>query len=284
MKRVLNMTAVVAGLLALGMGCDAGDDRPAEDTDEAGTASTGSSDPSDGDSTSGETDPQGSTTGSDTGDTTGGEETDGGDDGGDTDDGTTGGEVPAEAGMLFSLGNDADQNAVVAYRRSPDGSLERLGEFATGGMGTGSGLGSQSSLALADDDVLYVVNAGDDTVSSMRLYDDHLALVDIAASGGVRPTSVTLAGDRLYVLNADGAGSIAGFDLEEGRLTPIAAASRPLSGHEGPAPAQIGATPSGDYLIVTERATNQILAYDQRLRGANALRVRLHDGRSVHRQ
>lgn len=179
------------------------------------------------------------------------------DESGDT--GETEGEPDAN-GMVLALTNPDGLNAVIAFTRSPDGLLEPLGQFATGGMGSGGGLGSQSALAIADD-YLYVVNPGDDTVSSMRIYDDHVALVDVAATDGVRPTSVAVRGDRLYVLNAEGAGSLAGFELDGGAMTPIAGASRPLSGAQTTAPAQVGISPDGDYVVVTERATNLILTY-----------------------
>lgn len=171
----------------------------------------------------------------------------------------TGDEVE-QTGLVLTIANAEGLNEVVAFTREADGRLVSLGSFLTGGMGTGGGLGSQSALAIADD-LLYVVNPGDDTVSSLRIYDDHLALVDIVSTEGTRPTSLSVGDGRLYVLNADGAGSVMGFSLDEGMMTPIAGAARPLSGHEAPAPAQVGLSPQGDVLVVTERATDQILTY-----------------------
>jgi 6-phosphogluconolactonase (cycloisomerase 2 family) len=149
----------------------------------------------------------------------------------------------------------------VVFARDPSGALSELGAFATGGSGSGGGLGSQGSIAVADDGLLYVVNAGDGTVSSMRIYDDHLGLVDIADTGGTFPTSLTTRGDRVYVLDAQGAGSVTGFSVDDGVFTSIPGASQPLSGAETTAPAQVSLTPDGSTLVVTERATDQIVTY-----------------------
>ncbi|MEM6990616.1 MAG: beta-propeller fold lactonase family protein [Myxococcota bacterium] len=178
----------------------------------------------------------------------------------DDDDGDTGEPVDGEAGMVFTLSNPDGPNSVVAFVRDPEGALWELGDYATGGMGSGGPLGSQGSIGHHGEH-LYVVNPGDGTVSSLRIYDDHLGLEDIQASGGARPTSLAVNGEHLYVLNAEGAGGVVGFEIDDGTMSPIAGASQPLSGAEMPAPAQVAITPAGDYVVVTERATNQIVTY-----------------------
>jgi 6-phosphogluconolactonase (cycloisomerase 2 family) len=76
------------------------------------------------------------------------------------------------------------------------------------------------------------------------------------------PVSVTHHDGLVYVLNAAGAGSISGFWLDEGgRLTAIPDSTRPLSGAEATAAAQVQFSPYGDSLVVTERATNLIDVY-----------------------
>ncbi len=78
---------------------------------------------------------------------------------------------------------------------------------------------------------------------------------------GDHPISVTIHGRLVYVLDDGGAGNIAGFRLDRrGHLDAIAGSDRPLSG-AGTGPAQIEFTPQGDALVVTEKATNRILAY-----------------------
>jgi 6-phosphogluconolactonase (cycloisomerase 2 family) len=67
----------------------------------------------------------------------------------------------------------------------------------------------------------------------------------------------------VYVLNAggkDGAGNIAGFDLnDDGQLSPILGSIQPLGGNT--APAQISFNPTGSVLVVTEKSTSLIDTY-----------------------
>src|ERR1700681_2173446 len=61
-------------------------------------------------------------------------------------------------------------NAVLAFWVASGGTLTSIGSFATGGDGTGAGLGSQGAIALADGGhALLVVNAGSNTVSYFRI-------------------------------------------------------------------------------------------------------------------
>jgi hypothetical protein len=46
-----------------------------------------------------------------------------------------------------TLSNASGANQVAAYLRASNGSLSRMGRFATGGAGTGAALGSQGALA-----------------------------------------------------------------------------------------------------------------------------------------
>src|SRR5438046_5119478 len=71
------------------------------------------------------------------------------------------------AGAVYALTNSPAGNAVVVYQRGADGSLTPDGLFATGGLGTGSSLGSQGAVIVSDDhQLLFAVNAGDNTISS----------------------------------------------------------------------------------------------------------------------
>ena len=246
---------VMFGLLVLSVGCATADSRDEgmEDTDAQGDES--------GDDGQATDDP---TTGADGGQDGAGD--DGAGDDGASDDGASDGADggppvdPETGGMLFTLSNAADGNAVVMFARDDAGMLEQIGEFITGGNGSGGGLGSQGAIA-TDDDFVYVVNAGDGTISSMAIYEDHIGLVDQISTGGAMPTSLAVGDGRLYVLNAEGAGSVMGFSVTDGVFAELAGASQPLSGAESPAPAQVGLSPDGSALVVTERATNQIVTY-----------------------
>ncbi|MGE0547473.1 MAG: lactonase family protein [Kofleriaceae bacterium] len=165
---------------------------------------------------------------------------------------------------VYVMDNVAARNAVIRYRRSETGRLDHVGAFPTGGLGTGAGLGSQGSIVLASNGRwLYVVNAGSDELSSFEVRADYLVLRDVIRSGGANPISLTVHDDLLYVVNAgrdDAPANIAGFRIDDGRLTAIDGSSRPLSAAAA-GPAQIEFDPSGSFLVVTEKATNQLTTY-----------------------
>lgn len=166
-------------------------------------------------------------------------------------------------GAVYTMTNAAAGNEVLVYPRAAQGALSAPTAFATGGLGTGSGLGNQSGLVLSDDERwLVVVNAGSNTVSVFSVEQDGLSLADVADSGGTLPISVTVDRDLVYVLNAGGrvggADNVVGFRLDpHGRLTMLAGSSRPLS-TSSTDPAQIGIDPGGRVLVVTEKATNRV--------------------------
>ena len=166
-------------------------------------------------------------------------------------------------GAVYTLTNSAAGNAVAVFERAADGALSPEGTVPTGGLGTGAGLGSQGALVL-DDDRLFAVNAGSNSISSLEVEDENeVELEDVASSGGVRPISLTVHGPLLYVLNAGNAttpANITGFLVWRGELIPLPGSSRPLS-TASPDPAQIEFTPDGRVLVVTEKATNRITTY-----------------------
>lgn len=177
-------------------------------------------------------------------------------------------------GAVFVQTNGAAGNAVLAYPRHDDGMLGDPVSHSTGGTGTGGGLGNQGGVVLSPDGRwLFVVNAGSNDITSFRVSGDRLRAVDRIGSGGIRPVSLTVHGNRLFVLNAGGEGNVAGFRVREsGGLERVRRWTRPLSGNVVMA-AQIGFAPDGEHLVVTERATNRISVYsidDGRLRGPNA--------------
>ena len=162
-------------------------------------------------------------------------------------------------GAVYTQTNSPGGNAVLAFRRAADGSLTAAGATPTGGTGTGAGLGSQGAVTLSSDgEWLLVVNAGSNEVSAFSVGEHGaLTLRSKASSGGVMPISVTIHDDLVYVLNAGGAGNIAGLRFVAGTLTPIAGSSRALS-TAAAGPAEVSFDPSGAWLVVTEKATNKI--------------------------
>jgi 6-phosphogluconolactonase (cycloisomerase 2 family) len=149
-------------------------------------------------------------------------------------------------------------NAVLAYWVAASGALTSVGSFATGGDGTGIGLGSQGAVTLADSGhALLVVNAGSNTVSYFRILSNgSLWLVDAAPSGGTDPVSVTAHGRWVDVLN-QGTNTVAGLVLTGDALVPSSHDAVPLSS-AAETPEQIGFTPSGAHVIVTEKVSSSI--------------------------
>jgi 6-phosphogluconolactonase (cycloisomerase 2 family) len=161
---------------------------------------------------------------------------------------------------VFTMSNAADGNEILMYRHHPFFGLIGAGRVATGGNGSGGGLGNQDGLIVsADKQWLYAINAGSNSISVFRIHRFGIVLAQTVDSGGIQPVSLTRHGDLLYVVNA-GNDAIAGFTVEDGYLLPLDNSIRALSG-SGTAPAQISFTPWGDMLIVTEKNTNLIATF-----------------------
>jgi len=165
-------------------------------------------------------------------------------------------------GAVYTLMNLTSGNAVAIFARAADGTLTAAGTVATGGTGTGSGLGSQGAVVLsADGRWLFAVNAGSNDVSIFSVSPAGLALTSRIPSGGVQPVSSTVHGNLLYVLNGGGSGNIAGFALDaNGGAAAIPGSSRALSG-SAVGPAQVAFSRDGRSLVVTEKNTNSIDVY-----------------------
>ncbi|MFZ0746978.1 MAG: lactonase [Terracidiphilus sp.] len=167
-----------------------------------------------------------------------------------------------KGGAVFVMSNAASGNQVYTYARQEDGSLQAAGTYSTGGNGSGGTvdpLHSQGSLLLsADAHLLFAVNAGSGTVSSFAVRGDTLALLDTEPTGGSSPTAVAQYGDILYVLNSGGSGNVSGFRIfGNGHLHSIADSTRNLSGSTT-SPTSLTFSPNGQFLVVTESATNNI--------------------------
>jgi 6-phosphogluconolactonase (cycloisomerase 2 family) len=168
---------------------------------------------------------------------------------------------------VFVQTDNTAGNAVVAYHRAWDSTLTLAGTYATGGLGgvlAGSvvdHLASQGSLTYdRGHGLLYAVNAGSDTVSVFAVSGDRLALRQVIGSGGSFPVSVTVHGNLVYVLNALSGGSVNGYRVDDGRLSPIPGSLRRLGLDPNATPqfthtpGQVAFTPGGSSLIVTTKA------------------------------
>jgi 6-phosphogluconolactonase (cycloisomerase 2 family) len=167
----------------------------------------------------------------------------------------------SNVGAVYVSTNSTAGNEVLVFPRAADGSLGAPRAFATGGLGTGGGLGNQGAVMLNRwNRRLFVTNAGSNEVSVFAVRPEGLELLDRVASGGKRPISIAVHRRLVYVLNAGGTGNIRGFVLDQDDLRPLPGSRRPLSSSSADA-AQVAFRPDGALLVVTEKATNVIGTY-----------------------
>src|SRR4029453_14682971 len=175
------------------------------------------------------------------------------------------------AGAVYVLTNQTN-NSVAVFRRDAKGMLTSAGQFPTGGAGnptpqppdpTSDPLASQGALVIGrGNQFLFAVNAGSNQISVLKIRKNSLDIIDVVDSGGVRPISLALHDDLLYVLNEGGTPNITGFDVEEnGTRAPPGGSTQPLIGGAAADPAQIGFSRDGDLLVVTEKSGNRLNTY-----------------------
>lgn len=160
---------------------------------------------------------------------------------------------------VFIQTNESDANRVFAFERDRDGRLSEPVVLSSGGRGDGvAHLTSQGSVLLTSDGrSLLVTNTGSDDISVLGLAAEP-ELVAVVPSGGTAPKSIAERDGLVYVLNTRG-GSLVGFRLSEGGLAEIPGSRRELGADADPA--QVGFTPDGAGLIVTDRGRNAILVF-----------------------
>jgi 6-phosphogluconolactonase len=165
------------------------------------------------------------------------------------------------AHAVFVMTNNADANQVVALQRDPNGRLENSQAYATGGRGSGGTvdpLASQGSLTLSADGAwLFAANAGSGSLSVFRVNGAQLELTDHVATEGSEPNSVAQSGSLVYVLNTAGSSGVVGFHFNDGKLVRIPNSLRFLSAN-AVASGSVAFSPDGQFLIVTEKATNDL--------------------------
>jgi 6-phosphogluconolactonase (cycloisomerase 2 family) len=91
-----------------------------------------------------------------------------------------------------------------------------------------------------------------------RVHGSDLSLADKELSGGSEPNAVAQHGHLVYVLNTGGSSNVVGFRVnEDGRLSQIPHSLSFLSTNTSGA-ASLAFSPNGQFLVVTERETNDI--------------------------
>ena len=163
------------------------------------------------------------------------------------------------AGFVYVQTNEPERNRLLAFRRAGDGTLTAAGGYETGGAGDGKPhLTSQGSVVLTGDGrYLLVTNAASGDLSVFAVGPDGLSLVETVPTGRA-PKSAAEHGGLVYVLNT-GEPSLAGFRLSGAKIQPLAGSARELAA--GTDPAQVGFSPDGATLVVTQRGTNAVAVY-----------------------
>ncbi len=196
---------------------------------------------------------------------------------------------------VFVQTDEVDGNHVAAYRQNGDGTLTLEHTYATGGRGgvlPGSvidHLASQGAVTYDPDHrLLFVVNAGSDSVSVFGVDGPTLHLRQVLPSGGTFPVSVDVKDGVAYVVNAQRGGSIQGYRIVGRRVVAEPDWNRPLGldatlTHFTQTPGQVAFTPDGSKLLVTTKANgNDVLVWDLAEDGApSATFVRNHEDGTV---
>ena len=190
-------------------------------------------------------------------------------------------------GAVYVATNKSAGNTVVGYSQNANGELKIIGEFSTGGKGTGNveifpGSKNDPSEPLADgvdplisaygvfktddDRFVLVVNAQDGSLSSLRVDDDYsLSVISKVSTRDPHPLSIASHGNKIYVASAGEkatppfSGGIEGYRINKhGLMEPIKGSSRVLGGR----PTAIQFTEDGEFLFVVELVTGMISVYE----------------------
>lgn len=196
-------------------------------------------------------------------------------------------------GGVYVATNYEKENSIVGYKQYDDGTLEKIGEFGTGGKGTGlvelfglphdntghtftDGIDPLASAyplwRSADNRFVLIANAGDGTVSSMQVQPDlTLRRVSVVKAGHIKPNAIATYKDLVYVasLGVDtgdpGDGNIKGYHIDKkGVLTAMPDSIRLLGGR----PASLEFTGDGKFLLAVEITTGVIHVWSVNEKGA----------------
>jgi len=158
---------------------------------------------------------------------------------------------------VYVQSNEADGNRLFVFPRGEDGRLSSPLVVSTDGRGDGvPHLTSQGSVVLSAQGQVLVTNAGSDDVSVVTVAGEPRVVA--VPSGGSAPKSIAERDGLVYVLNT-GDRSLVGFSLTEDGLVEVTGSRRELGSDADPA--QVGFSPDGKHVVVTDRGANAILIF-----------------------
>ncbi|MDD9910554.1 MAG: beta-propeller fold lactonase family protein [Ahrensia sp.] len=182
---------------------------------------------------------------------------------------------------FYAISNKADGNTVVAFKVNGSGKYEVLGEFATGGTGTGDleipalkkdpthplangddPLISANAIATASEGKhILAVNPGNATISLMGVNDDGtLKSLSTAPSSDKFPISLAVRGGMVVAASVgdnNGSGSISAFRIDGDDLEAVEGSRRDLKAR----PSTISFSSDGEFVIVNELVTGKIHSF-----------------------
>ena len=188
------------------------------------------------------------------------------------------GAVSAQTPSFYVVTNKAEANTIVGYAKNESGNYEFVGEYHTGGKGTGDleipALQKDETHPLANgDDPLIsanaiaadaggknviVVNPGDATLSLLAVNGDlSLTVVNTVPASDPFPVSVAIARGLVVAASVgdnNGAGSISAYRVVSGKLEPVAGSRRDLKAR----PSTIAFSSDGRHVVVDELVTGKI--------------------------
>ncbi|MGN6170270.1 MAG: beta-propeller fold lactonase family protein [Solirubrobacteraceae bacterium] len=144
----------------------------------------------------------------------------------------------APAGWVFTATNNPKGNQVIVFKRGSNGKLTQSKVVSTGGKGIASEppfgfpiVDSSGSINLtADGKLLFVVNAGSNSITSFQVTNSGLKKVQVVGSNGKLPISLaSSSGHLLYVVN-EASKNISGWRFTSaGKLTAIKGSKEKLT-------------------------------------------------------
>ena len=186
--------------------------------------------------------------------------------------------TPVISNQLYTQTNE-QANVVVHMSRGSDGTLTVQNSTFTGGDGTNGvkfgdttntptadSLVSQHSIIVSSDNTtLFVVNAGNNTISTLAINqtNGNLTLEKVNATTGIFPTSLAYSKGTLYVSFEGGSEKVQAYTVNsDGSLTLIGAYAIPANGANAISPTQVAVSPNGNYLVASAgTASNEIVSY-----------------------